>query len=51
MYILSKSHSHHYPGLLGRFRSSRGLQKILKLFSNLSNLENVTCWMSEKHYY
>jgi len=24
---LAKSHSHHYPGLLGRFRSRSGLQK------------------------
>jgi len=27
MYILAKSHSHHYPGLLGHFRSRRALQK------------------------
>jgi len=35
MHILAKSHSHHYPGLLRRFRSRRGLQNnseiILKL--------------------
>jgi len=39
MHILAESHSHHYPGLLGRFRNRSGLQKIQKLFSNLSNLE------------
>jgi len=36
---LAKLHSHHYPGLLGRFRSRSGLQKIHKLFSNFSNLK------------
>jgi len=48
MHILVKSHSHHYPGLLGRFRSKSGLQKIQKLFSNLSNLEKklVENWKS-----
>jgi len=39
---LAKSHSHHYPGLLGRFRSRSSLQKIQKLFSNLSNLKKLT---------
>jgi len=27
MHILAKSHSHHYPGLLGCSRSRSGLQK------------------------
>jgi len=40
---LAKSLSHHYPGLLGRFRSKSGLQKIQKMFSNLPNLNKVTC--------
>jgi len=35
VHILAKLHSHHYPGLLGRFRSRRGLQNnseiVLKL--------------------
>jgi len=26
IHILAKSHSHHYPGLLKRFRSRSGLQ-------------------------
>jgi len=48
---LVKSHPHHHPGLLGRFGSRSGLQKIQKLFSNLSNLKKGTCWMSEKFCY
>jgi len=45
---LAKLHSHHYTGLLGRFRSRSGLQKINKLFSNFSNLKEylVECWKS-----
>jgi len=35
IHILAKLHSHHYPGLLGRFRSRSGLQNnsaiVLKL--------------------
>jgi len=45
---LVKLHSHHYPGLLGRFRSRRGLQKFMKysqtsptLKSNLLNVGKV----------
>jgi len=32
MRILAKSHSHHYPGLLGRFRNRSGIPKFEKLF-------------------
>jgi len=48
---LAKSHSHHYPGLLGSFRSRSGLHKNQKLFSNLSNLKKAIYWLSEKFYY
>jgi len=45
---LAKLHSHHYPGLLGRFRSRSGLQEFINysqtsliLNSNLLNVGKV----------
>jgi len=42
MDILVKSHSHHYPGLVGRKRPSKNSEIILKLIEpQKSNLLNV----------
>jgi len=50
---LAKSHSHHYPGLGYKDVSGAeaAFKTIQKLFSNLSNLKKVTCWISETFYY
>jgi len=36
---MANSHSHHYPGFVGRFWSRSAFKTIQKLFSNLSYLK------------
>jgi len=44
---LAKSHSHITLALWDIFGAEAAFKTIQKLFSNLSNVQKVTCWMPE----